>query len=107
MSYEFDDEWRQEIFKRYEEHSISGLWEEYEDWVNNPLRERQKEHLETLREVIAWRLEVLSFDQFTYFVDTLFDEVIGPLNKKIDALKKYDAHRHETYGAGYSGKPVY
>lgn len=106
-SYEFDDEWMQDIFRRYEDHDLPGLWEEYADWCAHPKREKQDEHLKILRSVIAWRMQVLSFDQFHYFCDTLFDEVIGVMEKRFEKLKKWESHRHETFGRGYSGKPVY
>jgi len=107
MSYDFDDDWMQEIFRRFEKHDLPGLWEEYADWALHPDRDKQEEHLKILRVIIAWRLKVLSFEQFGYFVETLFDEVIKPMEKRFESLKKWETHRHETFGAGYSGKPVY
>ena len=106
LSYEFDDG-MQDIYRRYEDHSIPGLWEEYADWCAHPKREKQKEHLKIIRQVIAWRMKVISFEQFEYFVETLYDETIRQMEKRIETLKKWENHRHETFGRGYSGKPVY
>lgn len=105
LAEEFEGEVEQEIFKKYKEHTIPELWEEYEDWTKHPDREDQHVHLRILREIIPWRMEVLSWDQFKYFADTMSEE-FELMKKEITRLEKFQNHRHK-FIFGYSEKPAY
>lgn len=106
MAEEFEGEAEREIFKKYKEHTIPELWEEYEDWIKHPDREDQHVHLRILLEIIPWRMEVLSWDQFRYFVDTISEE-FELMQKEIKRLNKFQDHRHKTIMGLYTEKPSY